>query len=125
MSYTDYSFYVDTYGGELIPESDFDSALSKAARSVNYACGYRIGDIAEQPEFTQRQIQLAVCAQADYAYQYGEISTFLSSVGGYSIGDVSVSGGAGNLSAMARHYGISDEAIGLLMPTGLLDRRLR
>lgn len=117
---------MNTYRGSLISEEAFVTKVSKATRQIDNAARYKIGDLSLWPEFTQRQVKLAECAQADYNEKYGEMDEMLGAVGGYSIGDVSVSGGdKQNKSALSKHYGICDEAISLLMPTGLLDRRLR
>lgn len=127
MSYSDYEFYIEEFKGNLIPEGAFDSTIAKASRLIDKATSYQIGDLIEWPEFTQRQVKLAECAQAEFTHQYGEMDEFLNSVGSYSIGDVSVSAGKANETRpqLVKHYGICDEAISLLMPTGLLDRRLR
>lgn len=131
-AYCDEAFYATEYKGTAIPAEALEQALQHATFRVDQATSYRIENIENWPEFTQRQIKLACCAQADSDYQTDEekeLSRFLDSVGGYSIGDVSVSGGGGGKKADAnpleRHYGLSDAAIRFLMPTGLLDRRVR
>lgn len=125
MSYSNYECYKNEYGG-LIPEVDFLKALPKATRAVDKATQHRIGELKSWPAFTQEKVRLAECAQADFIAQYGDTVDFLNTVGHYSIGDVSVSAGegAGSASALSKHYGLCEEAVQLLLPTGLLDRRL-
>ena len=123
-SYVDYAFYTDVYKGKLtLDELDLD----KASRQVNHACYYRISSLEALTDFQAQQVKLATCAQANYDGTYGELAGYLDVVGGYSIGDVSVSGGgkggAGS-GSMASAYGLCEEAYQLLLPTGLLDRRV-
>ena len=130
MAYCDAEFYNGEYGGQVIPGDGFVDALGKAlndaSRAVDYATMYRIGNLEDWSAFTQKQVKLAVCAQADHAYKYGELESVSSVIDGYSIGDVSVTGKAdGGKSALEQHYKLCEAAIRLLMPTGLLDRRLR
>ena len=126
MSYADSTFYIDTYGGTTIPVTPpelIGSQLRLASRAVDAATMYRIRDFDELTAFQQLQVKLGVCAQADYSFQYGALSSLLGLTGSYSIGDVSMSGKSeSGLSAEAEHYQLCDEAIKLLMPTGLLNR---
>ncbi len=125
-AYCDSGFYLDDYQGSVIPGAEVDTYLLHASRKIDQATSYRIGTFDEWPDFTQRQVKLAVCAQAEHDYQYGEIEGVTAALGGYSIGDVSVSmrsGGSGN--ALSSHYKLNEIALAFLMPTGLLDRRLR
>ncbi len=128
MAYCDAEYYKDTYGGQAIPDDDLEleKALADASRAIDNATMYRIGELDDWPAFTQAQVKLATCAQADHAYKYGELESVSSAIGGYSIGDVSVAGKADSgKSALEQHYKVCEGAISLLMPTGLLDRRLR
>lgn len=118
--YCDEMFYANVYKGTAIMAETFPETLLHASLSIAGACMYRIGDLSEHPEFTQKQVKLATCAQADYEHQYGTLDV----IGSYSIGDVSVSSNA-QKDALENHYKICKSAISYLMPTGLLDRRLR
>lgn len=120
-SYADSTFYQGTYGGTVIPDADIPTRLIKASQTIDRATSYKIGAFADWPAFSQEQIKLAACAQADYDYQYGDLSATLSAVGSYSVGDISVSSsqaGSGGL----RASGLSWEAEEHLLPTGLLYR---
>lgn len=118
--YTDLTFYKGTYGGTVIPDADVPARLIRGSLAVDRATFFQIGTLTDQPTFAQNQIKLAACAQADYDYQYGELSQVVQAVGSYSIGDISVSPsqGAGSLTGS----GISGEAEAYLLPTGLLYR---
>lgn len=119
-AYTDLTFYKGTYGGTVIPDADFPAAMIRGSRDLDRATSFKIETLSEWPLFSQNQIKLAVCAQADYDYQYGELAQVAQAVGSYSIGDISVSSsqGAGSLTGS----GISGEAEAYLLPTGLLYR---
>lgn len=126
MSYADSIFYIIDYGGTTIPAeptSLIESQLKAASRAIDSAVRYKIQDFSALTEFQQQQVKLATCAQADHTYQYGALSSMLGLMGGYSIGDVSISGkGETNESVEAAHYKICDAAVDFLMPTGLLFR---
>jgi hypothetical protein len=127
MAYADKTFYQSTYKGSAIPTAEIAAALEKAAQSIDMATRYQIRELARWPEFTQRQIKMANCAEADHQYQFGDAEDMLDMAGGYSIGDVSVSkgGSKSGKGAVAEHFSLSKKAMMFLLPTGLLDRRLR
>ena len=127
MAYADRTFYNAVYKGTAIPAADLTAALDNAAQTLNLATRNQIRELIRWPEFTQTQIKLANCAEADHQFQFGEASDMLDIAGGYTIGDVSVSGGGSRSGkgAVADHYGLSKKAMLFLLPTGLLDRRLR
>lgn len=119
-AYADLTFYKSTYGGTVIPDADFPARIIRGSLAIDRAVSFKIGTLTDWPTFSQNQIKLAACAQADYDYQYGELSQVVQTVGSYSIGDISVSSsqGAGSLTGS----GISGEAEAYLLPTGLLYR---
>jgi len=127
MAYADGTFYNAVYRGTAIPAADLTAALDKAAQTLNLATRNQIRELIRWPEFTQTQIKMANCAEADHQYQFGDAEDMLDMAGGYTIGDVSVSGGGSRSGkgAVADHYGLSKKAMLFLLPTGLLDRRLR
>lgn len=127
MAYADKTFYEEVYGGTAIPAAEVAAALNTATHLIDQATRYRIRELGGWPEFTQRQIKMANCAEADHQYQFGDAEDMLSMTGSYTIGDVSVSKGGPRMgkSAVAEHYGLSKRAVLFLLPTGLLDRRLR
>lgn len=127
MAYADVEFYINEYKGTADPGQDLEGALEHASYAVDYAVDYRIGNLEDWPPFSQRQIKLACCAEANHSLNYGEIEEMTSILGGYSIGDVSIngSGGASGGGGVARHFRLCPEAFRFLLPTGLLDRRRR
>lgn len=129
MSYTTEQFYTEEYRGEAIPGELVDTFLRRASRAIDRAVMYRIIDIDYWPFFARRQIQLAVCSEADNIFHRDTDEGVMDviGVGSYSVGDVSVSMKQSDDKAsdsLTGHYGLSEETIGFLMPTGLLDRRV-
>ena len=121
-AYTDLTFYKGTYGGTVIPDADVPTYLIKGSLTVDRATRFQVGTLADWPAFSQNQIKLAACAQADYNYQYGELSQAMNAVGSYSVGDISVSSSQGAGAGSVIGSGISVEAEAYLLPTGLLYR---
>ena len=127
MAYADKTFYEQVYKGSAIPTAEIAAALEKAAQSIDMATRYQIRELERWPDFTQNQIKMANCAEADHQYQFGDAEDMLDMAGGYSIGDVSVSkgGSKSGKGAVAEHFSLSKKAMMFLLSTGLLDRRLR
>lgn len=127
FDYVTEDFYLDSFMGTAVPADSLPRALREASRQVAAACQYAIGETLDDwPEFTSEQIRLAVCEQAEHNALYGEAADALSVFGGYSIGDVSVSSATGgSADGLVAHYKICRKAIEHLIPTGLLNRRLR
>ena len=119
-AYADLTFYKGTYGGTVIPDADFPARIIRGSLAIDRAVSFKIGTITDWPTFSQNQIKLAACAQADYDYQYGELSQAMNAVGSYSVGDISVS--SSQSAGAVTGSGISGEAEAYLLPTGLLYR---
>ncbi|MFT8888628.1 MAG: hypothetical protein ABF904_07405 [Ethanoligenens sp.] len=118
MAYADAAFYTGTYGGTIPADAALDTLLAQASDDIDNAAYGRIGALGgfnALTPFCQKQVQMAVCAQADHLQTTGSLSD-LGGVNGYTIGDVTVrlSGAADLLLApRAREY---------LTPTMLLFR---
>lgn len=116
-------FYLTEYGGTQL--NNFERSINQAEYAVESATDYRIGDIEDLPSFSKRQVMLAVCAQASHNDKRSELDGLDGLVGSYSIGDVSISLEGQEDDSLSKHYGLCSEAVSFLMPTGLLDRRIR
>lgn len=117
MAYADSAYYKGTYGGTAIPDAALNRYLSQASDDVDAMTFGRIGGdagFALLPAYSAGQVQKAVCAQADYLHDYGDVAN--AGLTGYHVGDVTVSMAGGG----DRTY--SPQARRLLMPTGLLYR---
>lgn len=116
MAYADAAYYKDTYQGTDIPDGDLGGLLSRASDNVDSMTFNRIGGdagFAALTPFQQGQVKKAVCVQADYLHDFGDIASL--GLSGYHVGDVSVSMGSGG-------GAYSPQARRLLLPTGLLNR---
>lgn len=109
------------YGDELIPTDKLEKALSRASDQIDSLTYNRIVAIGFDylTPFQQENVKKSVCRQADFFYQYGD---FLNMpIDGYSAGSTSMS-----FKAVEGGGGVktSGDVINLLIPTGLMDRRL-
>lgn len=118
MAYADAAFYTGTYNGTLPADTTLDALLARASDDIDAATYYRIpgfGGIGTLTVFQQRQIQLAVCAQADYVQSVGGLVD-IGGAAGFSIGDAQMQMGNNPLQALG------PRAHAYLLPTMLLFR---
>lgn len=90
MGYATVEFYKNTYHGNSIPDTELQSTLDKASMDVDMLTRRkiaRLGGFDKLSEFEKKQVQMAVCHQADCVHT----KSSLEGVSSYSIGDVSVS----------------------------------
>ena len=120
MPYADETYYKSSYGGIVIPDADLPAALAKASRLIDLATREQIGTLTDWPPVQQVRIKNANCAEAEFQYQYGAVLEGLKALGGYSVGDVTVS--APSVSSVAGSSDLCTEAEELLYRTGLLYR---
>lgn len=121
MAYADYEYYKNEYKGNL----DKDTATKLLEESSDQADRLTYGRIRKRgfdnlTEYQQEMIKKAVCYQVDFLDNYGEHLS--SPLGGFSIGDVSLSfdksnQGAGGIIA-------DKKTLDYLAQTGLTVRRL-
>ena len=119
MSYVDNTYYTDTYKGTLIPDAEVVAYLEKASDEVDQLTYFRVSSIGFEnlTLFQQTSIQKAVCYQAEHLYDYEDLIA-ASSLGGYSVGDVSVS------LDKAKGMKYSSNTLNYLLATGLTYRGL-
>ena len=121
LAYVDYEYYKNTFGGSL-DEVTAKKLLEESSDQVDRLTYGRIRKkgFDNLTEYQQEMIKKAVCHQVDFLANYGE---YLSSpLGGFSIGDVSLSfdksnQGAGGIIA-------DKKTLDYLAQTGLTARRL-
>ena len=118
MSYADVEYYKDTYGGTAIPDTEITKQLSRASDQIDSMTYNRIGarGFDSLTPYQRDKVKKAVCAQADFMYQY---SPYLDlPVSGYTAGSISLTLKSGEA------VKTTDEVLGLLKYTGLTDRRV-
>lgn len=118
MAYADAAFYEETYGGALSTDASLGTLLARASDDIDNAVLERInahGGFSALTPFCQHQVQMAVCAQADYLSETSGLRD-LQGVNRYTVGDVTVQMDGSSVSPLAprtREY---------LLPTMLLFR---
>ena len=121
-SYVTPEYYLDTYGGSLIPEDELKRALVQASRHIDSLTYNRIvgQGFSNLASFQQDVVQEVVCQQADFEYENAdEINTVLSS---YSINGVSAQFGSSWNVFTEKGVAMKRDVYSLLSPTGLCCR---
>lgn len=128
MAYEPYvtsEYYLDTYGGSLIPEDELKRALVQASRHIDSLTYNRIvgQGFSNLTSFQQDVVQEVVCQQADFEYENAdEINTVLSS---YSINGVSAQFGSSWNVFTKKGVAMKRDVYSLLSQTGLCCRLAR
>lgn len=123
--YADAAYYLETFGGKLIPEEELHKCLVLASRHIDSLTYNRIvgRGISNLTEFQQEVIREVVCQQADFEYENAdEINTILS---GYSINGVSAQFGQSWNVYMDKGVAMKRDVYALLSQTGLCCRLAR
>lgn len=121
MAYADSSYYKDTYEGSAVPDDQLEQMLATASDDIDAMTYGRIGGEAgfqALTSFQQEKVRRAVCLQADYLHDFGDVAAL--GLSGYSVGDVSVNMDSGSGTAA-----YSSAARRVLLPTGLMNRVVR
>lgn len=128
MAYRPYAtedYYLNQYGGEIIPKDISEKALKNASRHIDSLTYNRIvgRGISSLTEFQQEIIREVVCMQADFEYENAdEINSVLSS---YSINGVSAQFGSSWNIFTDKGIAMKREVYTLLCQTGLCCRLVR
>ena len=128
MAYEPYvtpEYYINEYGGRLIPGDDLEKTLRQASRHIDSLTYNRIvgQGFSRLTPFQQEVIQEVVCLQADFEYENAdEISTVLQS---YSINGVSVQLGSSWNLYTDKGVAMERDVYALLTQTGLCCRIVR
>lgn len=87
MAYTTFTFYEQTYHGNVVPAEDFDRIADRASDFLDVITFDRLADGLPSDERAATKVQKAVCAVCDKLYQL-ELSEkqALSAAGGASSG---------------------------------------
>ena len=122
MAIVTYTYYVSTYMGEPIAESDFLRAETAAERVINQITRGRAANFAALPTFQQTAVQEAICAQVEYYALYGtEISISGKTCDGWTVGKVHVNGGGNGSAKIGASTMVCPAAVAALEQTGLLN----
>lgn len=128
MTYKAYAtteYYLDRYGGDLIPEEKLEKALKQASRHIDSLTYNRIvgRGFSNLTDFQQEIIKEVVCQQADFETENADmISSVLSS---YSINGVSMQFGSAWNVYTDKGVAMKRDTYALLCQTGLCCRLAR
>ena len=123
--YVTEDYYLNQYGGEIIPKDILEKALKNASRHIDSLTYNRIvgRGISSLTEFQQEIIREVVCMQADFEYENAdEINNVLFL---YSINGVSAQFGSSWNIFTDKGIAMKREVYTLLCQTGLCCRLVR
>lgn len=69
MAYTTFTFYEQTYHGNVVPAEDFDRIADRASDFLDVITFDRLADVLPSDERAATKVQKAVCAVCDKLYQ--------------------------------------------------------
>ena len=121
-AFADYTYYLDTYGGSVIPAEAFEKAMRDASREVNrYTLERAEAVLAANSDLSLiEKIKFAACAVAEVIYQYGNQLMARRDIASESVGDHSVSYLSTDQLRANEVHAISETIEGYLGLTGLM-----
>mgnify|MGYP001252641877 CR=1 FL=1 len=115
MTYTNYEYYTDTYGGKLISESDFPRLESIAAAYIDALTFGRTASVED--ESVLELVKMAVCTAADILWRREQGGRIASE----RVGDYSVSYEVDGEPEVNQIYRVAKVYLGDLMYRGFYD----
>jgi len=121
-AFADYTYYLDTYGGTVIPAEAFEKAMRDASREVNrYTLERAEAVLAANSDLSLiEKIKFAACAVAEVIYQYGNQIMGRRDIASESVGDHSVSYLSTDQLRANEVHAITETINGYLGLTGLM-----
>ena len=121
-AFADYTYYLDTYGGTIIPAEAFEKAMRDASREVNrYTLERAEAVLAANSDLSLiEKIKFAACAVAEVIYQYGNQIMGRRDIASESVGDHSVSYLSADQLRANEVHAITETINGYLGLTGLM-----
>jgi len=121
-AFADYTYYLDTYGGAIIPAEAFEKAMRDASREVNrYTLERAEAVLAANSDLSLiEKIKFAACAVAEVIYQYGNQIMGRRDIASESVGDHSVSYLSTDQLRANEVHAITETINGYLGLTGLM-----
>ena len=83
MSYADFAYYSEVYGGSLIPQDKFSSLAEKASDRIDAATFGRLENGV--PEEYEKNVKRCCCELAENIYNYSALSDGSSIAGAGSV----------------------------------------
>lgn len=93
MAYTDYTFYINEYCGDVVPETDFPKYVSRASDRIDTITFDRLADGLPSDARANQKVQKAVCSVAEALYQIDSVkNALLNNLGTVETEDGKVTG---------------------------------
>lgn len=114
MAYTDFTFYENTYHGNVIPADDFERIADRASDFLDVITFDRLIDGLPDDERAKTKVQKAVCAVSDklYELELAEKQALSAAAGG-----TSSSGSGGATSGVITSRSAGSESISYASPS--------
>lgn len=119
MSYVDYNYYANTYGGSAITAEEAPRALQRASNSVDSLTYCRITsrDLESLTSFQSDIVKRVVCMLAEWQHENADLLT--NPYSSYSVNGVSATWGAGAAVRRVNGVMIPHEIYAELVKSGL------
>ena len=113
MAYTTFTFYEQTYHGNVVPAEDFDRIADRASDFLDVITFDRLADGLPSDERAATKVQKAVCAVCDKLYQLelADKQAMSAAAGGTS------SGGPGAAEGVVTSRSAGSESISYASPS--------
>lgn len=113
MAYTTFTFYEQTYHGNVVPAEDFDRISDRASDFLDVITFDRLADGLPSDEKAATKVQKAVCAVCDKLYQLelADRQALSAAAGGIS------SGGSGAAEGIITSRSAGSESISYASPS--------
>lgn len=123
MGLVSYEYYSASYIGEPVSETDFPRYENRAEALILNLIGKTADEAASLPEVTFAAVQLAICCEIDYLYEYGvTVASYGKEAGGgFTVGKVSVNNGSASKAETGAKSMIAPGVFIYLERTGLLN----
>lgn len=114
MAYTDFTFYENTYHGNVIPADDFERIADRASDFLDVITFDRLVDGLPDDERAKTKVQKAVCAVSDKLY---ELELAEKQALSAAAGSASSSGSGGATSGVITSKSAGSESISYASPS--------
>ena len=122
--YADSEYYLNTYGGDTIPNEYLDQYLTRASEKIDSLTYNRIVFITFEKltPFQKSKVQRACCLCAEYFYKRDTDEVGLGNITSYTVLDVHVSVDNKNNTEdkIKQNMGIDQDTYNCLKQTGLM-----
>lgn len=119
--YVDSEYYISIFHGEKLSGIDIEKYLGLAQEKIDSITNNRIVGIGfdNLTVFQKKNIQKAICLQAEYIYEHGYNNSGESDISSYNVLDISVTVNGNAKKTKAKLESMDEYAYDLVKKTGL------